>query len=144
MTTSPGPRTLRVSRRAILSFVLVLVLAPGAGLLPAAEPKPSVTLVVDYGDGASIHFKDLKWTAGMTAFDALVAGRAHRHGITFTQKGTGSSTLITKIGDLANEGSGKNWLYSVNDKPGEESAAIHEIKADDTVLWRFQLYDYNP
>ncbi len=144
MATSPGPRTLRISRRAILAFALALVLAPGAGPLLAAEPKPSVTLVVDYGDGASIHFNDLKWTAGMTAFDALVAARAHRHGITFAQKGTGRSTLVTKIGDLANEGSGKNWLYSVNAKPGEESAAVHEIKAGDVVLWRFQLYDYNP
>jgi hypothetical protein len=144
MVTSLGPRTLRISRRAVLAFALALVLASGAGLLLAAEPKPSVTLIVDYGDGASIHLKDLKWTAGMTAFDALVAARAHRHGITFTQKGTGRSTLVTKIGDLANEGSGKNWLYYVNDKPGEESAAIHEIKADDTVLWKFQQYDYNP
>ena len=73
---------------------------------------------------------------------ALARGWSVR--ITFTQKGTGRSTLVTKIGDLANEGSGKNWLYYVNDKPGEESAAIHEIKADDTVLWRFQKYDYNP
>jgi hypothetical protein len=149
MSTHARQQARRIHRRRVLSLGLTLVLAVSAGigvdaLGMAAEPKPVVSLVVDYGDGASLHFADLKWRSGMTVFDVLLAAKAHPHGITFTQRGSGRSTLVTKIADLANEGNGKNWLYYVNEKAGEESAAVHEIKAGDAVLWKFQVYDYNP
>lgn len=107
----------------------------------AAQKTATVQLVVDYGDGAEVRFKALPWKEGMTVLDALNAAQAHRHGIKFVTRGKGSSTLITKIGDLANEGDGKNWLYSVNEKRGEVSAGAHKVEPRDTILWRFEVYE---
>ena len=100
--------------------------------------------MVDYGDGVEVHFKALPWRDGMTVLDALVAAQARPHGVTFAHRGSGSSAMITKIGDLKNEGDGKNWLYSVNEKSGEVSAGAHKLKPLDAILWKFQVYDYNP
>ena len=44
---------------------------------------------------------------------------------------------------MDNEGDGKNWLYSVNGKTGEVSAAIRKLDPGDTVLWTFKVYEYN-
>ena len=61
---------------------------PTTGAL-AAEPKAAtVRLVVDYGDGAQVHFTALPWREGMTVLDALGAAQAHPHGITFSQRGS--------------------------------------------------------
>jgi hypothetical protein len=91
-----------------------------------------------------VHFTALPWREGMTVQDALSAAQAHRHGITFVHRGTGSSAMITKIGDLKNEGDGKNWLYSVNGKKAEQSAGAYKLKPLDTILWKFEVYEYNP
>jgi uncharacterized protein DUF4430 len=107
----------------------------------AAQKTATVQLVVDYGDGAELRFKALPWKEGMTVLDALNAAKAHRHGITFVTRGKGSSTLVTKIGDQANEGDGKNWLYSVNEKRGEVSAGAQKVEPQDTILWRFEVYE---
>ena len=124
----------------------VVVLAILLGAMPvapavAAQKAATVQLVVDYGDGAELRFKALPWKEGMTVLDALNAAQAHRHGITFVTRGKGSSTLVTKIGDLANEGDGKNWLYSVNEKRGEVSAALQKVEPSDAILWRFEVYE---
>ena len=128
---------------ALLLAVAVLQTASG-GLAIGADPQaPTVRLVIDYGDGVEVHFTTLKWRDGMTALDALGAAQAHRHGITFTQKGSGANAMITKIGDVKNEGAGKNWIYYVNDKTAEVSAGIQSIKAGDAVLWKFEVFHYN-
>jgi uncharacterized protein DUF4430 len=124
-----------------LGLVLVgLALAAAATTAPCAEPEANVQLVVDYGDGVQLRFGALPWRDGMTVFDALSAAAAHRHGVTFEHKGSGASAMITKIGDLKNEGNGRNWLYSVNDKQAEISAGIYKLKPRDAVLWKFDLY----
>jgi len=128
----------------LIVAAMAVVLATIAETSLGAAPKTSASLVVDYGDGVEVHFTDLKWRDGMTVLDVLSAAKAHRHGITFTQRGTGSSALVTKIGDLANEGDGKNWIYYVNGKTGEVSAGVHPLKSGDAVLWKFQKYEYNP
>jgi hypothetical protein len=132
------------ARDVLLAAAMAVVLAMFAETSLGAAPKTSASLVVDYGDGVEVHFTDLKWREGMTVLDALSAAKAHRHGIAFTQRGTGSSALVTKIGDVANEGDGKNWIYSVNGKTGEVSAGVQQLKGGDAVLWRFQKYEYNP
>jgi Domain of unknown function (DUF4430) len=131
----------------LASDVIALALILLVGLPPAAwsaEPvEKTVRLVVDYGDGVQVHFNSLPWREGMTALDALSAASTHRHGIPFAHKGSLSTAMVTKIGDLKNEGDGRNWLYSVNDKQGEVSAGIHKLKSNDAVLWKFEVYRYN-
>lgn len=136
----------RVARTLRFHPAYGVVLAILLGSIPlttaaAAQKAATVQLVVDYGDGAELRFKALSWKEGMTVLDVLNAAKAHRHGITFVTRGKGSSTLVTKIGDQANEGDGKNWLYSVNEKRGEVSAGAQKVEPQDTILWTFQVYE---
>jgi ABC-type transport system substrate-binding protein len=110
----------------------------------AADVKAeTVRLVVDYGDGAQVHLTALPWRDGMTVLDALAAAKKHPHGITFAQRGSGASSLVTQIGDLKNEGDGKNWLYTVNGKLAPVGAGAYKLKAGDGILWEFKDYEYN-
>jgi hypothetical protein len=135
--------TLPAARWLVVLSALGVLLALGGASAVGAEPKAAVSLVVDYGDGVELHFTNLKWRDDMTVLDALAAAKAHRHGIMFSQRGSGSSALITKIGDQTNEGNGRNWIYYVNGKTGDVSAGVRPIKSGDAILWRFQTYDYN-
>jgi hypothetical protein len=142
---------LRPIRRFFRTFfamgaALTFLTLPSTGMMGAEPKAPAVRLVVDYGDGAQVHFTALPWRDGMTVLDALNAAQAHPHGITFTQKGSGSGAMITKIGDLKNEGGGqnsKNWMYYLNDKAGEVGAGSQRLKPMDAVLWKFEVYEYN-
>ena len=133
------------SRAIVWRLVLVALIAvslTSASL--AADPKAAVVrLVVNFNDGAEVHFTGIKWHDGLTVLDALGAAQMHPHGVTFSQRGSGSTAMIFKIGDLKNQGSGKNWIYYLNDKPGEVSAGVQKLKAGDAVLWKFEEYDYN-
>jgi hypothetical protein len=128
-------------------LVAITCLTLSATDVKGAEPKAAtVRLVVDYGDGAQVHFTALPWREGMTVLDALKAAQAHPHGISFALRGTGANAMITKIGDLKNQGGGqnsKNWMFYLNDKPGEVGAGSHQLKPMDAVLWKFEVYEYN-
>ncbi len=131
-------------RQQIVRLLVAILFLSGATVgLPAAEPKPAVRLVVDYGDGVQVHYTAIPWQPGMTVVDVLTAAQKHPRGLKLTQKGKGTSTLITDIGGLKNEGSGKNWLFSVNGKQSDIGAGGYELKAGDTVLWEFKDYEYN-
>jgi hypothetical protein len=123
-------------------FLTLVALAGSA--VGAAQKTSTVRLVIDYGDGAQLHLTAIPWREGMTALDALSAAKSHRHGVSFLARGSGASTMVTKIGDLANEGDGRNWLYSVNDKQAEMGAGAYKLAAGDVVLWKFKTYEYNP
>ncbi|MGD9722261.1 MAG: DUF4430 domain-containing protein [Pirellulales bacterium] len=142
--TSTLPPAMRWAGR-VAAGLLVTMLAVTAA--SAAPPKATtVRLIVDYGDGVEVHFKAIPWRDGMTVLDALAAARKHARGISFNQRGSGSSALITQIGDVKNQGGAadsKNWLYYVNEAAAEDGAGVHAIKQGDVILWRFQVYDYN-
>jgi phosphotransferase system HPr-like phosphotransfer protein len=120
------------------AFVVGLVTLQGAQAAPAAD---TVKLVIDYGDGAQLHFSGLAWRDGITAFDVLALAQKHPHGVKFRHRGTGAHAKVEQIDNLTNEGDGKNWIYSVNGKQGEVSSGIHTLKRGDTVLWKFQIYE---
>ncbi len=125
------------------------VLGPRTVAIAGAAEKSaeSIRLVIDYGDGVELHFKALGWRKGMTVLDALAAAAKHRRGVAFKQRGSGGSALVTQIGDLKNGGGGaqaKNWMYYVNGQEAEIGAGAQSLKPNDVVLWRFQVYDYNP
>ena len=130
-------------------FVVLLALTPLlASLLPpaaarSAESRPAVQLVVDYGDGVQVHFTALPWREGMTVVDALAAAQKHPRGIKVKQRGRGSASLVTAIDGVENEGSGRNWLFSVNGKSADVGAGSYQLAKGDTVLWEFKEYDYN-
>ena len=135
-----GP-TRRAFGMAVLAAATTIAIATLS--IAAEEKAKTVRLVVDYGDGAQVHFKALPWRDGMTVLDALAAAKKHPHGITFAQRGSGASSLITQIDDLRNEGDGKNWLYTVNGKLARVGAGAYQLKAGDAILWEFKVYEYN-
>lgn len=123
---------------------LVLVVLFGqlaqAGLL-AADPRPAVSLSIDYGDGVELRFRELPYRAEMTVLDALTAAGKHPRGVKLVQRGRGATAMITEIDGLKNDPSGKNWIFSVNGKTAEVGAGAYELQAGDAVLWEFKLYE---
>ena len=122
------------------------VLGPRTVAIAGAAEKSaeSIRLVIDYGDGVELHFKALGWRKGMTVLDALAAAAKHQRGVAFKQRGSGGSALVTKIGDLKNGPQPTKWMYAVHGPEAEIGAGAQSLKPNDVVLWRFQVYDYNP
>lgn len=113
----------------------------------AADAKTStIKLVIDYGDGVEVHYRALAHKPNMTVLDALTAAQAHKHGLTFKHRGSGSFAMLTKLNDVENEGGGtkaKNWLYQVNGKDADVSFGSRQLQAGDVVLWKFDVLQYN-
>jgi hypothetical protein len=123
---------------------------PASGCRDRPSPQPNsapasaaqtVQLTIDYGDGGQKGLPAIPWRDGMTVLDALESAKANQHGITFTQRGSGETAMITKIDDLANqEGAegAKNWLYYINDRLADKSCGAATLKPGDSILWKFQ------
>ena len=123
---------------ALLAVGSVAVAAVGGRA--ADEAKTTVTLIVDYGDGVEKHFSQIAATPGMTVLQVLEAAQKHPRGIKLVYRGRGETAFLTQIDDLANEGRGKNWTYRVNGELPPRSFALCEVRAGDTILWRFGDY----
>ncbi len=131
-----------------LWFATVLWLALGISHAWAAQAteapehdSKSVKVTIDYGDGVEKRFTAIPWQDPMTVWDAMRLAAKHPRGIKFEHRGKGATALLTQIDDLKNEGGGKrNWVYRVNEKLADRSLGILEIKAGDTILWRFEKY----
>jgi len=110
---------------------------------PASEPasqredRPSgqqVLLTINYGGGRPLQNEEAPWRVGMTVAD-LLQGEPR---VSFAVQGSGASAFLTQLGGIANEGAGgRNWVYSVNGKPGDRSFAVYELQPNDHVLWTF-------
>lgn len=105
---------------------------------------PTVELVIDYGDGAQKRFSGIPWKKSMTVLDVLKAAQEHPHGISFSDRGSGETAMVTKIDDLANQSGGadaKDWIFRINGRLGDESCGIADVRPGDTVLWKFERYE---
>ncbi len=114
---------------------------PVERLRAAAEPTATVSLLVDFGDGVEVHFTRLAWKKGLTVTDAIALAGARGHGVKFTVIGSGETALVTQIGDVKNEGAGRNrrnWLYSLNGQLSDNGAGAQTLAAGDRVLWKFE------
>jgi len=124
------------SRRLLMAAAIVFA---ASGFAAAQDTPPSVRLTIDYGDGVQKTFSALEWKDKMTVFDALEAAEKHVRGIKVKHTGAGETVFITAIDDAVNEGrGGRNWRYTVNDERASTSAGVAEVKAGDTILWRFR------
>lgn len=100
------------------------------------DNKPSVTVVIDYGDGVQKRIS-LPWKEKQTVLGALEAAARHPRGIKFKHRGKGETAFVMSIDDCENEGAGRNWTYQVNDKRATKSCGIQAIESGDVVLWKF-------
>lgn len=130
------------------AFMLFAALPPrSTAQARHADPPPAtVRLVIDYGGGVEKHFNTLPFTDGMTVGSAMAAAKVlpAPRGLLYESKGEGERTILLSIDGLSNEGAGKtskNWLFWVNDQPGQTSYAIAPLKAGDVAAWRFATYD---
>lgn len=111
---------------------------PGTGSAVVADGAEVVTLTIDSGSGQEPHTVAVAWNDGMTVGDVLAVASQLPDGFRFEKQGTGEMTLLTRIGDVANEGAGgRNWIYSVNGERGDRSYFIYPLQAGDRVLWEF-------
>lgn len=101
-----------------------------------ATSGPTVSLVIDYGDGRRTEFEPIAWREGMTVYD--VTSKTERHNRKLKTLGTGESAFLANLDGIENEGAdGRNWTYSVDGKAGDRSFAVFELEPDDQVLWTF-------
>jgi Domain of unknown function (DUF4430) len=126
---------------ALLALAALVAAAQAPPAMAADEPASTVELVVDFGDGAQHRLADLPWRDEMTVLDVMQQAQKHPHGVTFGKRGSGTTALITQIDDVKNEGSGKNWIYSVNGKPATVGVGAYQLKPRDAVLWEFKVYE---
>ncbi len=139
----------RLRFRRIAAPFLVAILTLG-GCAEHATPPPrvdnkapistTITLIIDYGDGAKKHLTGIPWREKMTVLDVMEATRDRPHGITFTHHGAGEMAMLTQLDDLKNEERGaksNNWTYRINDKLADRSFGLAEVKPGDVVLWKF-------
>jgi hypothetical protein len=120
----------------------------GAPIAASQPPTPAamdrsppltetVSLVVDFGGGRRSEWNSLPWREGLTV-DAVLSHVAASGELSFTQQGSGSSTFLSEMNDVANEGAGgKNWIYHVNAERADRSFAVYELRPGDQVLWRY-------
>lgn len=103
----------------------------------------TITLTVDYGDGAQKRFS-LPWREGMTVLDALAAAAEHPRGITFRHRFAGEKAFVDQIDDAANQGAGagaRNWVFRVNDRLADRSCGAWTLQAGDVVVWSYGKFE---
>jgi hypothetical protein len=124
----------------VLGLALLVHCLPCAANGDDTESKPSVRLVIAFGDGVEKHFTELAWKKDMTVLDLLRAAQDHPRGIRFQHRGNAETAFVTEIDGLKNEGQGKNWIYQVNGELADRSCGVYQLDKGDTVLWSFGKY----
>lgn len=104
------------------------------------DQKETVRLIVDYGDGVTKQFHQIKWQDKMTVQDVTLAAAKHPRGIQIKQQGKKATAFLSQIDDLANNARGQSWVYKVNGKLAGRSFGVYEVKAGDVVTWSYQAY----
>ena len=104
-----------------------------------APQSPTVSLVIDFGNGAKREFIGIAWSQGMTAGELMHAASLISPGLKYEVRGTGDMTLLTSLDGVANgAGAGRYWLYEINGRPADVSFAVKPVEPGDRVLWVFK------
>lgn len=112
---------------------------------PSPQPEgQTVSLTIDFGNGATKEYAALPWQAEMTVADLLETAQSYRPGIQFTQIGSGETGFLSTLDGLSNEGAGgRNWLYRVDDRHAHVSFCLEKLQPGMHVLWSFTDEQYN-
>jgi hypothetical protein len=107
---------------------------------PAPRPTgETVSLAIDFGNGARREIAALPYRAGMTIGDLLRAAQEFRPAIAFAHQGEGEMAFLTSLEGVANEGGdGRYWIYSVDGATGTVSYEKQALEPGAAVLWEFR------
>lgn len=110
----------------------------------AGEKKEkTVKLAIDFGDGTERVYDSLPWSEGVTVLTAMDKAKAEAEPVTYGLSGSGDAAFVNEINGVKNEGTGsgkKNWLFWVNGKFADRSAAVYKIQPADEVVWKFTVW----
>lgn len=109
------------------------------GWTPAvSEAERTVSLSIEFGNGARRDFAALRWSPAMTVAGVMNAASEFRPGIAFTQQGEGDMALLTSLDGVANDAAiGRFWLYDVDGAAGKVSFAVQRVNAGQRVHWMY-------
>ncbi|QDU64462.1 hypothetical protein Pan216_53520 [Planctomycetes bacterium Pan216] len=103
-----------------------------------ADKPTMVEITYVFPDGPRSY--TLNFVDGMTVLEGMEKVATLQDGVKFQRKGEGPATLITSIGGIANEGDtdgAKDWICLLNGRRIEGSAATHQFKPLDKIVWKF-------
>ena len=101
----------------------------------AAAKQAIITVVIDDGTGDEPREERVDWRPGINVLDALLATGSEN--LEIRHRGSGITAFVEAIGDNENTGSGKNWLFYVNQQKAPEGAGASELQPGDIVLWKY-------
>ena len=110
---------------------------------PSARPEgKTVSLAIDFGNGAGREFAALAWRDGMTVADLMGAASQFRPPLVFSGRGEGELTFITTIEGISSEGrEGRNWILSIGGEKSPTGAGGVSLQPGDAVLWKYEAYE---
>lgn len=129
-----------------LSIVFLLsMISTSAGQVAEDQSKPiTISVNIDFGDGLVWQYNQIPYQNGMTVLDAMEYLRNRKvKPLEFSYQGSGQNAFLKSIAGAANEGGGrsaKNWFFRINEKLGNRSFGLTELKPGDVVLWHFGKY----
>jgi hypothetical protein len=107
--------------------------------VPPEAGLETVSLEVDFGNGARREYAALPWREGMTVGDQMRLAQAYRPGLRFSSTGQGELTLLTSLDGVANEGpGGRSWFYELDGQAAQQSYEVQPLAAGERVLWVFK------
>lgn len=112
---------------------------------PSVQPTgETVSLEIDYGNGAKRLYADLPWVPEMTVSELMQAARQFGPAIEFTQVGEGASGFLSSLDGLANQGAaGRNWIFKIDGQHAHSSFCLEKLPSGGHVLWSFTDELYN-
>ncbi|MBN1852764.1 MAG: DUF4430 domain-containing protein [Pirellulales bacterium] len=110
---------------------------------PANPPDgKTVSLEIDFGNGATRKFHTLPWHDGMTVMDLMESAAAYRPGLRFSSRGAGESAYLTAIDGITNENhGGRNWIFYLRDTPSPQGMGRQRLEPGDAILWKYEPYE---
>lgn len=106
----------------------------------AGNEQPTVSLMLDYGNGYVRTYTDITTHNGETMM-GLLEKQTRNAKIPFTvKKFNGLGTLIETIGTKTNGDEGKYWQYWVNNVAISYGADAYLVKPGDVIEWKFLNY----
>lgn len=133
-----------MNKRLKYFILLLIILLAGVSLFYSVKRTPDVskvevaqtqaTLVIDYGSGNKVASSFIP-RPGQTVFDALKSV-AEEKSIALDTQQYDFGVFVKAIGGYESSAE-MAWIYFINGASGQIAADKQEIKAGDTVEWRY-------